>query len=85
MSSDTKSSQNKLYTFLQISDSEFLIEGKINKAKIRGESEYAITSIDLDNGPLIHIGKDFLGRGIVSTIDIIDTEDQDSLIIKVSI
>ena len=85
MSNTIISSQNKPYTFLQISDNEFLVEGKTHKAKIKGESEYAITAIDLHNGPLIHIGKDFLGRGIVSIIDIIETDNQDNLIIKVTI
>lgn len=85
MSRDLVSRQGKHFTFLQINDKEFLVEGNIGNTRISGESEYAITAIDLDGGPFIHLGQDFLGRGIVSLIDMIDTESKNNLMLRIVI
>jgi len=84
VSSTTRLSDNKI-SFCQINDHQFLIEGHITKTKIGGESEYAISYIDIANGPYLHIGRDFLGRGKIQTIQIVDTESYDYIMIKVTI
>ena len=85
MYSSSKSGRSKKLTFTQINDNQFLLECLAGNTRISGEHEYAITYIDLESGPLIHIGKDFLGRGIVSSIEIIETDILDSLIVKITL
>lgn len=85
MSSPPKCKSGKQLIFTQINDSQFLIEGDSSKTKIGGESEYAISYVDFDSGPLIHVGNDFLGRGKILGIDIIDSDRPDYIIVKVSI
>ncbi|NDG30445.1 hypothetical protein EB118_10285 [bacterium] len=85
MSDPPECKSGKQLIFTQINDSQFLIEGNSNKTKIGGESEYAISYIDFDNGPLVHVGNDFLGRGKILAIDIIDTDRPNYIIVKVSI
>lgn len=75
---------NKLI-FSQIKDNQFLIESRDTTIKIGGENEYAISYIDFDGGPLIHLGTDFLGRGKVSHIEIIDTENSKYLMCKITL
>jgi hypothetical protein len=75
----------KKLIFTQINDSQVLIEGNSEKTKIGGESEYSISYIDFDNGPLIHIGNDFLGRGKILGIDLIDTDRNDYIIAKITL
>lgn len=85
MSSPPKCKSGKQLTFTQISDTQFLIEGNSDNTKIGGESEYAISYIDFDCGPLVHIGHTFLGRGKVIGIDLIDSEQKDYIIVKVTL
>ena len=85
MSNPPKSKSGKQLIFTQINDSQFLVEGDGNKTKIGGESEYAISDVDFDNGPLIHVGNEFLGRGKILGIDLIDTDRSDYIIVKVTI
>lgn len=73
------------FLLTQIQDNQFLIETYSDKIKIVGENEYAISYVDIHNGPLVHINKDFLGRGIVSSIEIIDTTNKDFLMVKITI
>lgn len=86
MSSITRCSTNKV-TFSQINNSQFLVEVFDNKTKIGGESEYAISYVDIANGPYLHIGKDFLGRGTIKDLEIVneDSLDYNYLLIKVSL
>lgn len=84
MSSPPKCSGKKLI-FTQINDNQFLIEGNADKTKIGGESEYSIIYVDFYHGPLIHVGNDFLGRGRITAIDIIDTNKPNYIIIKISL
>jgi hypothetical protein len=85
VSNPPKSKSGKQLIFTQINDSQFLVEGDGNKTKIGGESEYAISYVDFDNGPLIHVGNEFLGRGKILGIDLIDTDRSDYIIVKVTI
>lgn len=84
MSSITRCNKNK-FILSQINDSQFLIEGIPNRTKLGGESEVSISYIDFDGGPMVHIGADFLGRGKVARIEIIDTENPNYLITKITL
>lgn len=85
MSSPPKCKSGKRLTFTQISDTQFLIEGDSDNTKIGGESEYAISYIDFDCGPLVHIGHNFLGRGKIIGIDLVDSEKTNYIIAKITL
>lgn len=85
MSSPPKYKSGKKLTFTQINDNQFLIEGNSDKARVSGESEYAISYIDFDCGPLLHIGHGFLGRGKIVGIDLVDNDNRDYIIVKVTL
>lgn len=85
MSSQSGAKYGKKITVTQISDNQFLIEGESNKLRVGGESEYAISYIDLHGGPFLHLGCDFLGRGKIKDLEIIDSETLDYAIIKVTL
>jgi hypothetical protein len=80
-----KCKSGKKITFTQINDSQFFIEGNSDNTKIGGESEYSISYIDFDGGPLLHIGHDFLGRGKIISIDLIDSEKPNYIITKITL
>lgn len=80
-SQDSKKS-NKI-TITQIKDNQFLIEGYCNKIKICGENEYSVSSIEYEYGPHIHIGHDFMGRGTVTGIHIIETDTPEYIMVKI--
>lgn len=73
------------FLLTQINADQFLIETDSDKVKIAGENEYVISYVDIDNGPLIHVHRDFLGRGIVSHIEIIEPDNNKFLMIKVTL
>ncbi|NBU33526.1 hypothetical protein EBS40_02760 [bacterium] len=77
--------KDKQLILTQITDNQFLIEGEFNKVKIGGENEYSISYMDFECGPFIHIGKDFLGRGRVTNIDLIDQDNPNYIIVKVKL
>lgn len=85
MSSPPKCKSGKRLTFTQISDTQFLIEGDSDNTKIGGESEYAISYIDFDCGPLVHIGHNFLGRGKIIGIDLVDNDKANYIIAKITL
>lgn len=85
MSSLPKCRSVKQLTFTQINDSQFVIEGQCGLTKVGGESEYAISYVDFDSGPLIHIGHNFLGRGKIIGIDLIESDTKNYIIIKVTL
>lgn len=72
---------NQRLTVTQIKDDQFLVETEYNNIRIGGESEYYITYISIDNGPSFHLGKDFLGTGIISRLEIIEPDNTDNYII----
>lgn len=85
MSNYSKYNGGKKLTFTQINESQFLIEGNSDHTKIGGESEYAISYIDFNYGPLVHIGHNFLGRGKIIGIDLIDSDQPDYIIAKITL
>jgi hypothetical protein len=56
----------------QISDSQYLLEGNVKSAKFNYVVEPIINSVDISNGPYLHLGKDFFGKGYVDSIDLIN-------------
>jgi hypothetical protein len=77
-------SSNKI-TVTQIDDNQFIIESFDEKIRIGGEDEYAISYLDFNGGPLIHIGREFLGRGYINNIEILDTENKNYLLAKITL
>jgi len=84
VSSITRSSKSK-FILTQINERQFLVEGIPNHTRLGGENELSITYVDFDGGPMVHIGRDFLGRGRVVGIEIIDTENPNYLITKITL
>lgn len=76
--------KNNGFTVTPIKEDQFLVESNYKSLRIIGENEYSITSIDIEDGPILHIGKDFLGMGNISSLEIIDTEEENYIIIKVT-
>lgn len=77
------SQKNNSFTVTSIKEDQFLVESNYKSLKVIGENEYSITFIEIDDGPILHIGKDFLGMGSIVGLEIIDTEKSDYIIIKV--
>ena len=77
--------ENKTRSVTQINSNQFIIEGYVGKTKLGGESEYSISYIDFDNGPYLHIGSDFFGRGKISNLEIIDSNIKNYIIVKISL
>lgn len=75
--------RNNSFTVTSIKDNQFLVESNYKSIKIIGENEYSITYIDIEDGPILHIGKDFLGMGRIIGLEIINTETEDYIIVKV--
>lgn len=76
--------KNNRFTVTPIKEDQFLVESNYKSLRIIGEHEYSITYIDIEDGPILHIGKDFLGMGNISSLEIIDTEEENYIIIKVT-
>jgi hypothetical protein len=76
--------KNNRFTVTPIKEDQFLVESNYKSLKIIAENEYSITYIDIEDGPILHIGKDFLGMGNISSLEIISTEEENYIIIKVT-
>jgi hypothetical protein len=85
VSSTHSCKRGKQLTFTQIHNNQFLIEGSADNIKIVGENEYSISYIDFENGPLIHIGHRFLGRGKIVGIELIDPVNPENIIVKITL
>lgn len=85
MSDVSRCKSAKALTFTQINDSQFIIEGECGETRIGGENEYAISYVDFDSGPLVHIGHNFLGRGKIVGIDLVDPDNKNYIIVKVTL
>ena len=76
---------NKQITVTQIKDNQFLVEGEYDTMKMVGENEYCIMYIDIEDGPFLHVGKDFLGMGTILRLEPIDSSKDNYMMIKVFI
>lgn len=85
MSSTHSCKRGNQLTFTQIHNNQFLIEGSSDNIKIVGENEYSISYIDFENGPLIHIGHRFLGRGKIVGIELIDPVEPENVMVKITL
>ena len=66
----------------QITDNQYLLEGNIESARFGYVVEPIINYIDISNGPYLQLGKDFFGKGLVDSIDLIDNHP---FIIKITL
>jgi len=85
VSNRQKKLRNNSLVFTQISDDQFLIEGKYETLKISGENEYSITCVKINNSIALHIGHKFLGYGKITRIEIIENTIDSYIIIKTTI
>lgn len=86
MSSKINSRYGQQRTVTQINDSQFIVEGKSKTIRVGFEIDPSNpTYVDLDGGPFIHIGSDFFGKGQIKDIQIIDNDQKDYAIIKITI
>lgn len=83
MISNTHIRRKNSIIITQINISEYLIEGNFD-LKLGCVVDPIIAYANIINGPFIHIGKDFLGKGLVSNIDIVENT-KDNIIIKVKL
>ena len=84
MINSVRSKNSRIVT--QINTNEFLIEGEIEYARFGCQSsETLLTFADIHGGPFLHIGKDFFGKGKIKSIEKLDSEKDDYLILKVNL
>lgn len=70
----------------QISENEYLIEGESDWAKFGCQYDPAfITSANLDGGPYLLVNDSFLGKGRITHIQNIETEQSNYFVLKVTI
>lgn len=85
MSQYVRSSDLNKTVITQVKDNEFFVETD-SDARLGFEIDpYVLNFIDIENGPMIHVNKDFLGKGLVTQILRLDSSEQNNLIIKVTI
>ncbi len=70
----------------QIREDQFLIEGDIECAKFGFQvDETNLNFADIHLGPFLHIGQDFFGRGRIKKIEKIDSNKNNSFMLKVTL
>lgn len=70
----------------QIGEKEYLIEGETNWARFGCQFDPSvITSANLDGGPFLLVGDNFLGKGKIAAIQNINTDKEGYVIIKVTL
>lgn len=70
----------------KIGEKEYLIEGYSDWIKFGCQFDSSfITSAQLDNGPFLLVGDSFLGKGHISAIQNIDSEQDNYFILKVKL
>ena len=71
MIQNTHTRRKNTFVITSINSCEYLVEGDFD-IKLGCVIDPIITYANIINGPFIQIGKDFLGKGLVSNIDIIE-------------
>lgn len=70
----------------QISENEYLIEGEAAWARFGCQFDPSvITSANIDGGPFLLVGDSFLGKGKISSIQNLDSEKENYIIVKISL
>lgn len=76
----------KQYIITQISENEFLLEGYNNNIILKSENyDLNLISAKLSSGLMIHIGDNFLGYGKINEINLIDSEKDDYIMLKLKV
>jgi hypothetical protein len=71
-------------TITQISEYEYLIEGESDWARFGFEIDKDfLTFADLENGPFLHVGDIFFGKGKISYLQQMDSGQEGYIILKV--
>ena len=80
----TKDTNTRIIT--QIGEQEYLIEGHSDWAKFGCQFDPAyLTSVNLDGGLFLLVGDSFLGKGKISAIQNIDSEEEGYIILKITL
>lgn len=70
----------------QIGEKEYLVEGNSNWARFGCQYDPSyITSAQLDGGPFLLVGDSFLGKGHISAIQHIESDQENYFILKVTL
>lgn len=70
----------------QIGEKEYLVEGNSNWARFGCQYDPSyITSAQLDGGPFLLVGDSFLGKGRISAIQHIESDQENYFILKVTL
>lgn len=70
----------------QIGEYEYLIEGQADWARFGCQSDIStITSANIEGGPFLLVGDNFLGKGIISSLQNIDSGKDGYILIKVTL
>lgn len=70
----------------QIGEKEYLIEGSSNWARFGCQYDPSqLTSAQLDGGPFLLVGDSFLGKGRISAIQHIESDQENYFILKVTL
>lgn len=86
MSSKIRSIYGQKRTVTQINDNQFIIEGESGFLRMGFEIDPSNpTYVDFEGGPFLHIGYDFFGKGRVTDIQVIDSEKDNYIIVKVTL
>jgi len=87
MSQSVRSDKDKNTRIItQIGTKEYLIEGKSDWARFGCQFDPSvITSANLDGGPYLLVGDNFLGKGKIRSIQNIDNDQEGFIIIKITL
>lgn len=70
----------------QIGEKEYLIEGETDWVRFGCQFDPSfITSANLDGGPFLLVGDNFLGKGKIAAIQNINTDKEGYVIIKITL
>lgn len=83
MKQNTQHKRKKSITITQIDSNQYILEGDL-ELRIGCTIDPIIDYANISNGPFIQIGKDFLGKGSVSNIEIISSSIN-NIIMKVTL
>lgn len=79
-----KSKNTRVIT--QISEKEYLLEGTSDWVKFGCQFDVSfITSANLENGPFLLVGDNFLGKGVISSIQHINKNQDGYVILKIKL